>query len=168
VAVEEGHTTAAFIVMSYRPRSWFLPLLVLSNLIVSAALAAEPITLEKGTETKDAGVKTSYMVRLSDRVVPGGYLLFEQNIYGDTANGILQTIQYYLAGSDGRTLHLYRIEEEMKNLGRRTEVQRLPILLPIGPDDSSLLTVTTMIKRTTFTIRLKRNGDQSFSASVLK
>lgn len=65
---------------------------------------------------------------------------------------------YYYAGVDNRTLHIYREDKT----GRQT----LPILLPLAADDTATLYVREVEKAGNLVLRLKKNPDGSLSVAV--
>src|SRR5437879_5460182 len=67
---------------------------------------------------------------------PGMYLLLNVATVGVST----VKIYHYYAGADGRTLHIYQIKQQEIS-SRIMPEERLPILLPLGSDDSATLVV---------------------------
>jgi hypothetical protein len=118
-------------------------------------------TIERGTG-KLGDSPTEWSVTLADGTYPGHYIGSEVRKIGEGL-GLAQSVGYYFAGIDGRTVHLYAIERQV---GGREE-QRLPILLPLLPDDTAVLTISPLYAKKSIHIRLKRNPDNSLAATVI-
>jgi hypothetical protein len=67
---------------------------------------------------------------------PGEVLASVFTKIGEGVGAISTTSIYYYVGTDGRALHFLMIEQDAV---RQVERKRLPILIPLGPDNSAVL-----------------------------
>jgi hypothetical protein len=119
--------------------------------------------IEDGTSIEGSS-PVKYVVNVIERVIPSGAIVNDFTQYGsESGPRVTQSITYYYAGIDGRTLHIYKVTRE----GQR-ESERLPLLLPLGTDDTAVFPIHTFSRRTPFTLRLKKNADNSITVTVVK
>jgi len=144
----------------------WLPLgLVGCSLFLSSLAPAQersPKVIEKGTG-RSGDSPTEWEVTLAETIVPPGHYLGSEFRKIGEGLGIAQSVSYYFVGIEGRTVHLLAIERRVAG----AEIQRLPILLPLAADDTTVLTITPLFTKKSIRIRLKRNADNSLSASVI-
>lgn len=106
-----------------------------------------------------------YEVNVIERVIPSGAVINDFTQYGAAGAGVSLAITYYYAGIDGRTLHIHKVTREGPS---HRESERLPILLPLANDDTAVFPIQTFTRRTLFTLRLKKNADNSITVTVVK
>lgn len=121
--------------------------------------------IEDGTTTTDGGSPVKYEVNVIERVIPGGAVINDFTQYCAAGAGVSLVITYYYAGIDARTLHIHKVTREGPS---RRESERLPILLPLANDDTAVFPIHTFSRRTPFTLRLKKNADNSITVTVVK
>jgi len=129
-----------------------------------AAGQSSQTVIDKGSRV-DNGIKTEYSVFLFANAAPGMTLLTDFTKWGDEPS-VSVSARWYYAGLEGRTVHLYKITMELKGAGF-VETERLPVLLPLAQDDTTILSVHPM-KAKPFRLRIKKNQDMSLSGSVVK
>jgi len=140
-------------------------LLGLALVIASALPAFGQMQLLEGGSTQDGGRPVTHAVSYLEQVHAGGQVAVTQVIYGSSGAG--RSSRFYVSGVDGRTLHLYRVELDGIAQQER-ETSRLPILLPMGSDESAVLVFDSLFKSTRISLRIKRLPDGSFGVTASK
>src|SRR5262245_61445806 len=131
---------------------------VLSSLWFSHAAAEErkPVVEGKGQSGESP---TKWAVYINNDSAPGEYIVMVVDLIGTIGKGgILTTRDFYFAGVDGRTLHLYRIEKESIK-----EVNRHLIMLPLAADNTAVLRVRPIFADRAYTVRLRLGTDNLLS-----
>lgn len=151
-----------------RTVAWLLVKIGLLVAVGFPILAAEgqpgTTVIENGTSHEGTSSR-KYEVNVIERVIPGGAMINDFTQFGEATSDVTTVTTYYYAGIDGRTLHIYMITRQGS---RRTETERMPILLPLGNDDTAVFPIRTFSRRTPFTLRLKKNPDNSVTVTVVK
>lgn len=115
-------------------------------------------------ETGRAGFHWSFSLKVNpERIPPGGVIANESRWSEPPASG---SAIWYFAGTDGRTAHIFVIFQEFsKPAARIVEVERRPILITLDAEDAASLTLFPVHAKSV-TVKLKRNPDQTISASL--
>jgi hypothetical protein len=120
--------------------------------------------IDEGSRVENE-IKVEYSVSLYENAPPGTPLLADFTKWGDSPS-VATLVRWYYAGLEGRTIHLYRITTQQQR-GEFVETERLPVLLPLAQDDTTMLSVHPM-KARPFRLRIKKNQDMSLSGTVVK
>ncbi len=128
---------------------------------VSAAWAqAKPVAEGTGRAGESP---TKWALYILPDAAPGEYIVSVEGVIGPIGQGGIVTVMLvYFAGIEARTLHLYRIENKDGK-----ELSRHPILLPLAPDNTTLLRVRPIFAERSYTLRLRLGADNLLTVALV-
>jgi hypothetical protein len=135
--------------------------LLIACIVLFAASGAEAEWITLASDTRPDGTNSS--TAYAARVAPGQPLANDTSVFPGGAAGI--SIQYYLAGTDGRTVQVYRTAHDLRAGGGG---ERRPILLARAEDGSAVLRFIAFSSGTEFTLRIRPRSDGTFAITPVK